>query len=500
MVLLQTDAAQVLVCRRLAIGGCLAAVLGAKLWLIARLGNPTPYWDQWDAEAAGLYLPYLSQSLSFANWVAFHNEHRLLLTRATALALMLLSGSWDTILQMLFNALLHLSAIGFLLIVIGRVLNRTALMFFLVFALIFLAVPFGWDNTLGGFQMQFYFLILLGPVSLFMICHARAWSPWWLLGTLLGAAGYFSIASGALILPAAVILAVVQFALGRRTGPRELVGIAVHAVISIILLHDLLSYAPHVGTGGNSIGQMFSSIMISASWPIAAGSWPVVLRVIPAALVYGPILLLGALLLKQRPSIADRRWFYLALAAWLALQVFALSFGRAGGTVQSRYADIFVIGLLINCAALLYLIFAEPFGPKYRKLLFSGAAVWLLAVMLGAGQKATNNIVDDLSFRHSTGQMQTENVKNFLMTGDFAHLDNKPKLQIPHFSAERLRELLSQPALRAILPAALTGAAEQRGVKAAILSQGPMLIPLGLALMMMAALAAYLLPREGERP
>jgi hypothetical protein len=29
-------------------------VIGAKLWLVARYGNPTPYWDQWDAEGVTL--------------------------------------------------------------------------------------------------------------------------------------------------------------------------------------------------------------------------------------------------------------------------------------------------------------------------------------------------------------------------------------------------------------------------------------------------------------
>ena len=61
-------------------------VIGVKILLIARLGSPTPFWDQW-AEATAVYLPYLSNTLTFDHLLAFHNEHRLLLTRATALAL-----------------------------------------------------------------------------------------------------------------------------------------------------------------------------------------------------------------------------------------------------------------------------------------------------------------------------------------------------------------------------------------------------------------------------
>ena len=108
--------------------------------------------------------------------------------------------------------------------------------------------------------------------------------------------------------------------------------------------------------------------------------------------------------------------------------------------------------------------------------------------MLGAGQKATNNVIDGISARVRTGQIQTENVRKFVETGDFAHLADKPQLHIPFPSAERLRDLLAEPKLRAILPPALTGAPERRA-RTAILTHGPMLLPLGLALLMLAGLA-----------
>ena len=464
---------------RLAIAGCLAAILGAKILLIARLGNPTPYWDQWDAEAAGLYLPWLEGRLDAAHWLAFHNEHRIVLTRASALALLWLTGSWDPIAQMLFNALLHVTAIGLLVALLGRLLDLTCFLLFAAFALLLWAVPFGWDNTLGGFQLQFYGLILLSVLSLHLTC-AAAWSVRWLLGTLLAVLAYFSMASGALILPAAIGLAAVQIALGRRAGGRELAGVLLHAAITLALLRDALSFSPH---GTASIGAAIASFLVSASWPVATASWPSILKIIPAALINAPVLIFGLRLLKQRPGLDDRRWFALALAAWLALQLIALSYGRPGGTPESRYNDIFIIGVVLNAAAWLHLLRTAP-----RRRLLPVASVWLFAVMLGAGQKATDNVIDGISARVRTGQTQTENVKNFISTGDFAHLAGKPHLHIPFPSAERLAELLSDPKLRAILPAALTGAPEGRA-KTLILRHGPMLLPLGLALLMFAALA-----------
>ena len=467
--------------RRLALAGCLAAILGAKILLIARLGIPTPYWDQWDAEAAGLYLPWLSGRLDAAHWLAFHNEHRLVLTRATAFALLWLNGGWDPIVQMLFNAVVHVAAIGLLIALLGRMLDLASFLFFAAFALLFWAVPFGWDNALGGFQVQFYYLILLSVLSLHLISHAAAWTPRWLAGTLLAAAGYFAMASGALILPAAIAGAGAQMTTGRRAGAREIAGIALHAALALVLLRDALSFSPHSGA---SIGAALDSFLVSASWPIAAASWPSILRIIPAALINAPLLILAARLVREPPGINDRRWCVLALAAWLALQLLALSYGRPGGTPESRYNDIFIIGTVLNAAVWLYLL--RTAAPRSLAIV---ASAWLFAVMLGAGQKAANNVVDGIAARVRAGQIQTENVKNFVSTGDFTHLAGKPHQHIPFPSAERLRELLSDPQLRAILPAALTGAPEGR-MKTVILSQGPMLLPLGLALLMLAGLAA----------
>jgi hypothetical protein len=472
--------------RHIAIAGCLAAVLGAKILLIARLGIPTPYWDQWDAEATGLYLPYFSGTLGPERFLAFHNEHRILLTRVNALALLWLGGSWDPILQMLVNAAIHLVAIGLLVVLLGRLLERASLLFFVGLATLLFATPLGWDNTLGGFQVQFYYLLLLSIISLHLVCHTRAWSVRWLLGTLAGAAAYFSMASGALVLPAVVILTLAQRAVGQRAGACELTGLALHIAIAFVLLSDALSFAPNQDVRAHTTGQLVNSLLLTASWPIAAASWPTVLRIIPAALIHLPIMVLTMRFLAQRRSIEDRGWFALALAAWMALQIFALAYGRMGGSGESRYADILLVGLALNAAAWLILI-RDMAGQRRLTLL---AAIWLFAVMLGTGQKATTNVVDGIAARTRTGQIQTENVRSFVASGGFAHLAGKPFLHIPYPSAERLRDLLSDPKLRAVLPPALTGAPESSRVKVAILRSGPMLLPLGLALLLLAAAIA----------
>src|ERR1043166_8489036 len=94
-------------CRFAAVSGCLLAIAGFKFLLIARVGSPTPYWDQWMGEGVGVYLPHLSHTLTLERFFEFHTEHRLLLTRAAWLALLELNGTWDPLLQMLIASVVH---------------------------------------------------------------------------------------------------------------------------------------------------------------------------------------------------------------------------------------------------------------------------------------------------------------------------------------------------------------------------------------------------------
>ena len=170
------------------------------------------------------------------------------------------------------------------------------------------------------------------------------------------------------------------------------------------------------------------------------------LQIVPAALVQGPMLVLIVQMVRQRPGMSDQRWFYVAIAAWVALQLIAISFARAGDSLQSRYTENFLIGTILNFAALLSLI-GDRVEPQRRKLLSIGAALWIFVVMLGAGQKAGGQVIDGVSFRFANGQRQTENVKRFVATGDYGALDKKPEsLDIPFPSGAVLRELLTNPA------------------------------------------------------
>jgi hypothetical protein len=183
-------------------------IFGIKLCLIEKYANATPFWDQWDAEAALLYKPFIDGTLKFENLLSPHNEHRILTTRLLALSELMLNGIWNPLLQMVINAGIHILTVIILIALITRVVGRGYLPALLAFSALLFGLPFGWENTLGGFQVQFYFVILFSIVSIWLMTICEPFSVWWVLGILSSVLAFFSLASGIFCLATSTILGI----------------------------------------------------------------------------------------------------------------------------------------------------------------------------------------------------------------------------------------------------------------------------------------------------
>src|SRR5437879_10561970 len=76
---------------------------------------------------------------------------------------------------------------------------------------------------------------------------------------------------------------------------------------------------------------------------------------------------------------------------------------------------------------------------------------WLLLIIQGF-TSIIPNIMSDLQEKRYTGGEQEKNVKAYLSSGDFSHLEYKPFLHIPYHNAERLKTLLDNEVIKAFLP------------------------------------------------
>jgi len=153
--------------RALLLVATLTAILGAKFVLIDRFGSDLPYWDQWDGEGDAIYRPYLEGTLKVSNSFRPHNEHRIVPTLLLALGLFELNDrQWDGRLQMTVNTFLHGAAALLLVSWAWRWFSLRWVALFAGLVVVFFSTAVSWENTLSGFQSQFYFLLLFSLLHL----------------------------------------------------------------------------------------------------------------------------------------------------------------------------------------------------------------------------------------------------------------------------------------------------------------------------------------------
>lgn len=446
------------------LGGVALLAFAAKLLVIAAFAGPTPYWDQWDGEAAFLYKPYLERNLHLSSLVAPHNEHRILWSRLLALALLEINGRWEPVLQMVANATLHVAAMLMFLrfFACERSPFRQRAIVFAMLALV--AVPFGWENTLAGFQSQFYLLLISSFSALVLGTGARAFSWSWWGATLLGVASYFAMASGAITLAALGLFFVAEMVIGRRArNGREVAALLIWASLIVAMSAAVPTLARHEPLKAHSLSQFILAAFRAGAWPVSqladATQLNLATRAIAyiafSCLLYAPFLLVirGWLLAPEREVARDR---LVLLGLWVLVQIASLAYGRAIDVLASRYLDLILVGVAVNATCCLYLVDSFDSTRLATRLALAWAAVISVGFVIDAGI----NLPHALWERAAQGRQQTINVRGFLADANIEHYRNKPFLDVPYPSADRLAMLTRDPTIRSVLPVELLPASE----------------------------------------
>jgi hypothetical protein len=418
-------------------------LFGIKLWLIATYANATPYWDVWDAEARNLYHPFFEGTLSWKDLFAAHNEHRILTTRLFDLALLIVNGIWNPLLEMVANAILDILMIICTIALLDGIVGRKFLPYVLVFSLFLFGIPFAWENTLEGFQTTFYFVMLFSVVSLWLTVTQVPLSVWWWVGIFCAFLAFFSLASGVLALAASAIVGSVFYVAGLRKTRKQLLAIAILGGLFILGWMLTPTVARHVYIRASSISQFLEALMAVLGWPIPS-------LYFSALILNTPNFIFSGLMLWKRPPSNDRRWFLLALVIWATGQIISIAYGRAIGHFSSRYMDLFSIGILVNFCCLISIVQGNL--GKFNKRKMDGAIVWCLVVLASLGLFAYQWNHGELVDKRDIGKIEESNTRNYLATGDFSYLKDKPRLQIPYGNAQALASILAMPDIRAILP------------------------------------------------
>lgn len=424
-------------------------LFGLKLMVIRYFGNPTPFWDQWDAEAAGLYKPFLDKTLSLGDLFKAHNEHRISTTRIISLLMLEVNGIWNPILQMIINAIMHVTSILLLVVTAVKAIRRKNLIALLIFSLVFFSIPYGWENTLAGFQSSFYLVILFSILSLWLTITSSVFSRKWWTGLSCGFLAFFSLASGVftMISIAAIYLIIcISRGISRGESNKKYLLIGVFC-LSLSLIGVLLTpnVDHHSELKASSVSQFIISFTEIFSWPLPPHMFSSIFRNLPSFLFLVTILL-------KRPMATDKKWFITGLVFWSAGIGLSIAYGRAVGSMSPRYLDLYIFSIFANFICLLSLI-NEP-SNKHKSLIFL-LIIWILAITSSLFGYSINTVPAQVSEKKNSSIVQERNLKGYIYSGDKKTLYQKSKLDIPYPSPDRLSLLVDDATIQNILPSNL---------------------------------------------
>ncbi len=429
----------------LLLAGVFFSIFASKLFLIAHFGSGIPFWDQWDGEARSLLIPFLEGRFVLANLFSPHNEHRIALTRLLVLGLFVLNGQWDPLVSMVAQASLHAGILAFLVATVRSGMGSKSWALFAAITALLYAVPFSWNNTLWGFQSQFYFVLLTGLAGLWLTWKYADLSVAWWLGWTMLFMGLFAMGSGLLAPVAALGVGLVQVVKGPAPRRRSCTGLVALLLVVLLALRLLVNHPGHEPLKAQNVSNFFDYFFKLAAWPTEIPWAGLVLHL--------PVLAIGVYVLTCHLSRRDPAWFFATLGAWSVLAMAALAYGRANSALDSRYTDSLAFGLLTSLACALYLI--TLLCGKLRKIAQVAVAVGVAIAAAGIFHIFSDDLLSEIPERKAIEPIQKNHIQTFLATNDLQALENKPHLHIPYPSAKILAHILRQKALQDVLPAAI---------------------------------------------
>jgi hypothetical protein len=423
----------------------------SKLALMRDNPSSAPFWDQWDGEAAVLFVPFHDSSLSWRTMVSFHNEHRIFFSRLLALGLLAANGQWDPRLEQVANAAMHSLTAVLLVAIMWIASEHRRLDLLVIVGAVAFALPFGWENTLLGFQSAFYFLLLFFVLALWLTTASRTLSVPGLLGWLCAACGVFTAASG-VITPLAILGVV---ALKFAGNPREWRDAAINVSMSVLILAlGAAAASPplahHATLKAQTVGEFSLSLARNLAWPWIDRPWLGLFMWLPL------VTLLTAVLIRHARMTALER-MSTGLGLWVVLNAGAIAYGRgAGATLPAgRYLDILSLGFVANAVALTALLERTRASAAARYLTTGALVGWLVFAVVGV-DALVGRAMGDLAAWRSYFAAHATNLRTFMITRDVDDLLSKrPLIDLPYPEPHRLATLLQDPYIQSILPAAV---------------------------------------------
>ncbi len=427
-------------------------LLCAKLYVIYRFASIVPYWDQWETDGLRLFDPYLDGGLELSELFTTQNEHSMFFTRIISLFLLEVTGFWDTISQVVVNAVLHVIGLTvFVHCMIKPLGGMSARILIFVFTVL-LALPIGWANAMNGMQSQVFLVVLFSTISLKWCIESTTLSKEWFVGFFFGLCAFFNQANGLMVFPVIFLFSAIRLIFNTEDRRRAAIG----CLISVLSFAMLFALVPVIEKHNVLKAQSLVGFMDSLSKLL---SWPLYKWHFHALVIWAPTAALAWHLFRKGFPKEDRSMLPLALSIWVFVLEVIFAYGRGVDSLNARYLDLIILGLVTN-TAISFILLERMAAVSARRILIlaiSGMMLWLGLWT----SKWVDKGLRSLAKWHYNGQKQTENVRGYMITGDSTHLFAPAKSYVP-YRPGLLAEYLKVDDIRGTLPAELGSTASER--------------------------------------
>jgi hypothetical protein len=432
------------------IAGLAAGLLafGCRLCVAEGFVSWSPYLDQWHAEIGGVAVPLAHGTLGLGELVAGNNEHRVILTRAVALGLMMADGSWDNRPLVVVNYLLESAAIAWICVLAWGSLGWARGSIVAAAAFLPMILVCDWETVVSSNQMQFVFMAVGSVIGLSLAndYSLRSWGSWAALSW--AVLMLASMASGFLTALSLAATGLVVGYSGRR-GIRKVAGFcAVCAAVGAVGWLTRVEFTALYPIYAKGVGSWLKAFLMYAAWPLPP-------NVFGFALLWAPW---GALLVftlwKRR--IERLATLGIGLGIWALLQSCALGWARAGflGLVSSRYTEFLGWGFVANAACLAVGVGCLDPRRVGRVVPWAAVVLWIGGVGSTEVWRSQSIYRPSLEvFREQTREHENR-LGTFMRTMDPGVIEGVEFPRIPYVAGEML-PIMRDPLVQPLLPAPL---------------------------------------------
>lgn len=444
--------------------GAALFVFGARLREIHLFGSAVPRLDQWYVEGKQIIAPWLDGTLRPWDFFRPYLEHVPVWSRLLVWLEVALTGRWDPLVQMTVNAILYATFVWLVVRWVVRHLSLPAAGFVLAVVAGGGALPHAWENIAWGFPSQYPLALLCLFLHVHGVCQHPPGSRRWWLGQAAGLAGLFTVA-GMWLAPLALAVSFLWTARGDRRNllvPGAIAGLGV--LLLVVVRFGSPALPAFAALNAAPLDLLHSALQL-LGWPGEITG--------AVAVIQLPWLAL-ALRLRGQRDVGSFDRMILVLGLWNLAQALGLAFARAGDPSDSvsRQGELLFAGVLAGALALARLVPATREGR--RRFAVAGAILWCGVVGSGLVYHATEG---QAQYFHQTAgeanRRRLDAVQAFLARGDRRLLDAPETQWVLTGNSDLVVDLLTRPAFRAVLPAAVnpanadtSWAAANRGLQA----------------------------------